>query len=195
MVVVDHADELLQGLHSGGRRKNMNRSNFLLQGEDALGRDMMAQEIDLLSPEDTFVVVEDKTSGAETFEDQMKVTLVLFRSGEEDKDVIDVSDAEGEIAENGVYHPLKGGTSVTKAKTGVVEGVGAKGHGDGGLQDVVWIHGNLVVVLQEVQLGEYFRPMEIGGDVCDVGKRVVVWLCQHIKGIDNHRRGVRNRPS
>ena len=46
IVVVDHVDELLQGLHSGGRRKSTNHSNLLLQGEDALGRDMMAQEID-----------------------------------------------------------------------------------------------------------------------------------------------------
>ena len=84
----------------------------------------MAQEIDLLHPKDTFVMAEDKTSGVETFEDQMKVTPVLFRSGGENKDVIDVGDTEGEIAEDGVYHPLKGGTSITKAKTGVVESVG-----------------------------------------------------------------------
>ena len=97
MVVVNHADELLQGLHSGGHRKSMNRSNLLLQGEDTLGRYIMAQEIDLLGHEDTFVMVENKTSGAETFEDQMKVTAVLFRSGGEDEDVIDVGGAEGEI--------------------------------------------------------------------------------------------------
>ena len=77
---------------------------------------------------------------------------------------------------DGVYHPLKGGTSVAKAKTGVVESVGAKGCGDGGLRDVVWIHGDLVVALQEVQFREYLRPVEVGGDVCDVGQRVVVWF-------------------
>ena len=52
MVVVDHADKLLQGLHSGGHRKGTNRSNLLLQGEDALRRDIMSQEVDLLGPED-----------------------------------------------------------------------------------------------------------------------------------------------
>ena len=132
MVVVDHADELLQGPHSGGRRKSTNCSNLLLQGKDALGRDMMAPEIDLFGPEDTFVMAEDKTSRAEMFEDQMKVTPVLFRSGGEDKDAIDVGDAEGEITEDGVYHQLKGGTSIAKAKTGVVEGEGAKGRSNGG---------------------------------------------------------------
>ena len=60
MVVVDHADKLLQGLHSGGCRKGTNCGNLLLQGADALGRDMMAQEVDLFGPEDTFVVAEDK---------------------------------------------------------------------------------------------------------------------------------------
>ena len=67
----------------------------------------------------------------------MKVTSVLFWIGGEDEDVIDLGDAEGEIAEDSVNHPLKGGTSVAKAKTGVVEGVGAEGRGDGGLRDVV----------------------------------------------------------
>ena len=87
----------------------------------------------------------------ETFKDQVKVTPVLFRIGGEDKDVIDVGDAEGEIAEDGINHPLKGGTSVAKAKTGVVEGAGAEGCGDGSLRDVVGVHGDLVVALQEVQ--------------------------------------------
>ena len=79
----------------------------------------------------------------------MKVTSVLFRIG--DENVIDVGNAEGEIAEDGVNHSLKDGTSVAKAKTGVVEGVGAKGRGDGSLRDVVGMHGDLVVALQEVQ--------------------------------------------
>ena len=86
---------------------------------------------------DTFVVAEDKTSGAETFKDLVKVMPVLFRRGGEDEDVINVGDAEGEIAEDGVYCPLKGGTSTVKAKAGVVEGIGAEGRGDGGLRDVV----------------------------------------------------------
>ena len=93
MVVVDHANELLQGLHSGGRRKGTDRSNLLLQREDAIGRYVMAQEINLLGSEDTFVVMEDKTSGSKTFKDLVKVIPVLFRIGE-DKDVIDVGDAE-----------------------------------------------------------------------------------------------------
>ena len=150
MVVVDHADKPLQGLHSGGCRKSTNLSNLLLQGEDALGRDTMAQEVDLFGPEYTFVVAEDKAGGAETFKNQVKVTPVLFRIGGEDEDVIDVGDTEGEIAEDGVNHLLKGGTSVAKAKTGVVEGLGVKGCGDGGLRDVVGMHGDLVVALQDV---------------------------------------------
>ena len=141
----------------------------------------MAQEVDLFGPEDAFVVAEDKTSRAEAFKDQMQVAPVFFGSRGEDKDVIDVGDAEGEIAEDGVYHPLKGGTSVAKAKTGVVESIGDEGRGDGGLSDVVWMHGDLVVALQEVQFGEYLLPVEVGGDVCDVGQRVVVWFCYHVE--------------
>ena len=44
---------------------------------------------------------------------------MLFGGGGENEDVIDVGDAKGEIAEDGVYHPLKGGASVAKAETGV----------------------------------------------------------------------------
>ena len=59
----------------------------------------MAQEVDLFGPEDSFVV-------PEAFKDQMQVAPVFFGGRGEDKDVIDVGDAEGEIAEDGVYHPL-----------------------------------------------------------------------------------------
>ena len=60
---------------------------------------MMSKEVGLLGPEDTFVVEEDKTSRAVTFKDQVQVMLVLFRSGGEDEDVIDVGDAEEAIAD------------------------------------------------------------------------------------------------
>ena len=134
-----------------------------------------------MAPEDAFVVAEDETSGTETFKDQMQVAPVFFSGRGEDEDVIDVGNAEGEIAEDGVYHPLEGGTSVAKVKTGVVESAGAKGRGDGGLRDVVWMHGDLVVALQEVQFGEYLRPVEVGCDVCDVRQRVVVWFRYHVE--------------
>ena len=75
----------------------------------------------------------------------MQVTPVRLGGGGEDEDVIDIGDAEGKIGKDGVYHPLKGSTSVAKAKTGVVEGVGAEVCGDGGFQDVIWVHGDLVV--------------------------------------------------
>ena len=125
----------------------------------------MAQEVDLFGPEYAFVVAEDETSGAEAFKDQMQVAPVFFGGRGEDEDVIDVGNAEGEIAEAGVYHPLKGGTSVTKAKT-VVESVSAEGCSDGGLRDVVWMHGDLVVALQDVQFGEYLR-VEPSGHLCE----------------------------
>ena len=125
----------------------------------------MAQEVHLFGPEDAFVVAEDETSRAEAFKDQMQVAPVFFGGRGADEDVVDVGDAEGEIAEDGIYHLLKGSTSIAKAKTGVVEGVGAEGSGDGGLWDVVWMHGDLVVALQKVQFGEYLCPVEVGGDI------------------------------
>ena len=151
MVVVNHADELLQGLNGGGCWEGTNGGNFLLQWKDTFIGDIMAQEVDLFGPKDAFVVVEDETRGAEAFKDQMQVASVFFGGRGEDEDVINVGDTEGEIAEDGVYHLLKGGTIVAKAKTGVVESAGVEGCGDGGLWDVVWMHGDLVAGLQEVQ--------------------------------------------
>ena len=138
MIVVNRADELLQGLHGGGCQNGMNSCN------------VMAQEVDFLSPKDAFVMEEDETSRAETFKDWVQVAPALFSGRGESEDVIGVGKAEGEIAEDDVYHLLKGGTSVTKAKTGVIESVGAEGRGDGGFWDVVWMHGFLVVAFYEV---------------------------------------------
>ena len=86
----------------------------------------MAQEVDLFGPEDAFAMAEDETSGVEVFKDQMQVAPVFFGGRGEDEDVIDIGDAEGDITEDGVYHPLKGSTSIAKAKTGVVESVGTE---------------------------------------------------------------------
>ena len=71
--------------------------------------------------------------------------------------------------------------ALRRPKQRVVECVGAEGRGDGGLRDVVWMHGDLVVALQEVQFGEYLCPVEVGGDVCNVGQRVVVWFRYHVE--------------
>ena len=99
--------------------------------------DVVAQEVDLFGPKDAFVVVEDKTSGVEAFMNLMQVAPVFFSGRGEDEAIINVGNAEGEIAKDGVYHPLKGGTSTAKAKAGVVESAGAKGRGDGGLRDII----------------------------------------------------------
>ena len=45
----------------------------------------------------------------------------------------DVGDAEGEITEDIIHHPLKGGPGISEAKAGVVKCVCSKGRGDGGL--------------------------------------------------------------
>ena len=55
----------------------------------------MVQEFDLFGPEDSFVVAEDKASGAEVFKGQMQVAPVFFGVRGEDEDVIDIGDAEG----------------------------------------------------------------------------------------------------
>ena len=106
----------------------------------------------------------------------MEMVLMFIRSRGEDQNIIDVSNAEGEVAENIIHHPLKGGPCIVEAKTGVIKCVCTKGHGDGGLWNVGGIHGNLIVTLEEVQLRKHLCPMQIGCDVSNVGERVMIWL-------------------
>ena len=109
----------------------------------------------------------------------MKMAPVFVWSRRKDKNVVNVGDAEGEVAEDIIRHALKGGPGVSEAKAGVIKSVRPKGRGDGSLWDIGEIHGDLIVTLQEVQLREDFRPVKIGCDVGDVGKRVMIRFCQH----------------
>ena len=69
----------------------------------------MPQEFHRLGPENTFVLANDKTSRAEAFEDMIKMALMFVRSQGEDQNIVDISDAEGKVAENIIHHSLKGG--------------------------------------------------------------------------------------
>ena len=111
----------------------------------------------------------------------MKMAPVFVWSRRKDKDIVDVADEKGEITEDITHHPLKGGPGVSEAEAGVVKCVCSKECGDGGLWNIGWIHGDLIVTLQEVQFQEDFRPMKIGHDVGDVGERVMVRFCQHVQ--------------
>ena len=129
----------------------------------------MLQEFHRFVPENTFVSANDETSRAKAFEDTMEMALIFVRSRGEDQNIIDISDAEGDVAKNIIYHPLRGGPCTEEAETGVKKCVCTKGCGDGGLWDVGGIHGNLIVTLEGVQLRKYLHPMKIGRDISDVG--------------------------
>ena len=111
----------------------------------------------------------------------MKMAPVFIWSRRKDKNIVDVGDAEGEVAEDITHHALKGGSGVSEAKEGVTKCVGPKGRGDGGLRNINGIHGDLTVTLQEVQLREDLRPVKIGCDVCDVGEKVMIRFPQHVE--------------
>ena len=100
----------------------------------------------------------------------MKMAPVFVWSRRKDKNIIDVGNTEGEVVKDIIPHALKGGPGVSKTKAG-----------DGGLQDVGGIHGDLIVSLQEVQLREDFRPVKIGPEIGDVGERVMIRFHQHVE--------------
>ena len=111
----------------------------------------------------------------------MKMAPVFVWSRRKDQNIVDVGDAEGEITEDIIHHALKGGPGISEVEAGVVICLCSKGHGDGGLRNIGWIHGNLIVTLQEVQLREDFCPMKIGRNVGDVGERVMVRFRQNVQ--------------
>ena len=80
----------------------------------------------------------------------MKMVPVFVWSRREDKNIIDVDNAKGEIAEDSIDHALKGGPGVSEAKAGVIEYLCSKRSGDGGLWNISMIHRHLIVTLQEV---------------------------------------------
>ena len=111
----------------------------------------------------------------------MKMAPVFVWSRREYKNIADVDDAEGEVAEDIIHHALKGGPGVSEAKAGIIKCVSSKERGNGGLRDIGGIHGDLIVTLQEVQLREDFRPVKIGRGVGDVGERVMIRLRQYVE--------------
>ena len=51
----------------------------------------------------------------------MKMVLVFVWSRGKDKNIVDVCDAEGEIAEDIIHHSLKGDPGVSEAEAGVIK--------------------------------------------------------------------------
>ena len=78
----------------------------------------------------------------------MKMAPVFVWSRREDKNIVDVGGAEGEIAEDSRLSIMCWKVALAKAE--VIECIRSKGRGDGGLWDIEGIHRHLIVTLQEV---------------------------------------------
>ena len=51
----------------------------------------------------------------------MKMASVFIWSRRKDKNIVDVGDAEGEVAEDIIHHALKGSPGISEAKAGVMK--------------------------------------------------------------------------
>ena len=91
-----------------------------------------------------------------------------------DQDVIQVDKTERETVEDPVHEPLEGLGGVPQTEGHPEELEQTKGGDDGGLGDVIGGHGDLVVPLKEVNLGEDGAAMEVIGKILDVGEGVTV---------------------
>ena len=88
----------------------------------------------------------------------MKMAPVFVWSRRKDKNIVDVGDAEREVAEDIIHHKLKGGPDVSEAKAGVIKCVSPKGSGDGSLWNIGRIHGDLIVTFRRSNFGKIFAP-------------------------------------
>ena len=95
---------------------------------------------------------------------------VQVRAG--DENVVQVDENEGQVDAQPVHHALEGVASVPEAKGHGKPLEQTKGGDDRGLGDVPLGHGDLVVPLDKVQLGEVAATVQPIGEVVDVGHGV-----------------------
>ncbi len=91
---------------------------------------------------------------------------------------------EGKLVLDPVHLALEGvaGVAKTKRHIGILEQ--AKWSCDGCFADVVWMHGDLMIPLPQINLAENFATSRSICKIQHVGKRVGVGLCHQIEAAE-----------
>ena len=168
MVEVYHSQEPLQLLLGVWTLEVSDGGDSVLQGFDASGRDLVAEERDLGGAEDALGGVEQDAVAGEALEDLPQVLQMFVRSRAGDEDVVHVAEDVVEATQDLVHKPLEGLSTVAKTIRHPEELVGSEWGGDRSLRDVFRGHQDLVVGLHEVQLGVDPGTGEAGGEVVEV---------------------------
>ena len=92
----------------------------------------------------------------------------------EDKDVIQVEEAEGKITQNLIHEDLENVISNLEAKRHAKKFKHPEGGDDGGLLDVLQKNWQLAVTFLKFQVGKKCRTVDPQGKIGNVGERIVI---------------------
>ena len=93
-----------------------------------------------------------------------------------DEDVIEINETIRKMAKNPVHESLEGLCRVAEAERHPKELEQAEGCDDGGLGDVLGVHGHLEVTFGEVEFAEDVTAMEICRKILDIGEWIAIML-------------------
>ncbi len=91
---------------------------------------------------------------------------------------------EGQLVLDPIHFALEGvaGIAETKRHPGVLEQT--KWSSDGCFADVIWMHGDLMIPLPQINLAENFATSRNVFKIQHVGKRVGVRLCHQVEAVE-----------
>ncbi len=114
----------------------------------------MALKVQLWHAQHAFAWVDRHAKVAEAFKDQAQVMEMFISAGAGDENVINIRIGEMQTSQDVVHESLKGLGRISKAEGYSCEFEQAERGGNCCLRDVVWLHRNLMVRSDKVELGE-----------------------------------------
>ena len=128
----------------------------------------MAQKIHRLNAEFALVRVNGEPKLIQTLKQDPKVRqMILFRLTKHQQ-IVHVNEQEGKVGAKDVHHALEGVAGVPETKRSPQKLVQAKRSYADRLGNVIRVHRDLVVTLNEVQLGEDGRASQFLHKIVDV---------------------------
>jgi hypothetical protein len=168
-IEIDYSKEALKLTDSARPGVLLEGSNTVRQGGDAAAGDLVAEELNAGDVEETFLGVDDQPRGREAMEDIGDVEKVLLQGRVADEPIIKVGESRVRASHHLIHELLESVSSVTHTKCHTHILKHTKWCDDGCLGDVRLVHGNLVVSLAKIHLGEELAAGQPGSKIQHFG--------------------------
>ena len=172
-IKIDGAQEGHELLDGAGLGVQLDGGEAAVERRDAGGRDMMSQKIQLGDGELALLLIHHQAGLAQAQENFLKVGGVLLCVGAGDEDVVQVGEP-GRAGHHTVHEALESVPGVAHPECHPCEFEEAKRSDDGGLRDVGGEHGDLVIALPEVNLGEDGGSLQAGDEIHHIRQGIAV---------------------